>query len=672
MTTTIYHTPFFADTISALDCSICQSKDSIVSPLKFECSCQVPLCNACSVRCAPILLQCPLCFSSRSPTFPATLTLEKALDFADKSLSRYPSVLNPTRSVGFLVQLSSIYARKLSLIYPTHRLIREVAPTQDPIDVAVDRIPFASSADLIASHPALMFSSRPEAADPPHLVSWRFEKLEPPSYLANLYYNWVRLKYLTHGRGCIQTISCLPVNPYPDPEAMACSQFKWAKHAVSPALDCLLTNAVNACRMMRARSRKGTCPAIERLGDYPHVNAMIVISGCLYVPALKSDSSIRGPYVMFSDHTSLCGVPAQVYRNCREICDLYRLPFEANDPDPITASSAPTLRSPSPLFQSRLMSLTQWIRSADLFGDAVLKAVHQFSKDRHIRTVFSLVLGYHNRGSSTIAVAVRVPKRTIVQPTQLMFDPNGNNTNVMPNNETKSDEQTQSPLADSNEPNDESTDTEMVTSNVSLIKSPLESKKSGVLYIYKVASLVPIGGHDAAYEALLEPLSSPNTSPGTYSHKTAFGQEHLVIVKLGVPPAARIAISRDESKVRVSDAVVLDIRPILLDAEPVYHMQFATADTCAGTFRYGDSVDDAYSCVHRGGNVTYTKGERVTALPFSEDLDAVCVPGIHGCIMQSEAIGYGLSANTDFIVPEQIDAEHFASLDAVELSLNNN
>lgn len=141
------------------------------------------------------------------------------------------------------------------------------------------------------------------------------------------------------------------------------------------------------------------------------------------------------------------------------------------------------------------------------------------------------------------------------------------------------------------------------------------------------------------------------TEKDVYIYKAALTRGDMpCIIKLIVPEDAKIAIAQEESKVRVSKAIVIAIVPFTrkfikmigkilpIDAEVDINVEFPVVYEEI-VYDFETKIQSAYSMVHKDALI-YREGEEISVPDFDGDLEKVCVPGIHGYFTQYEALSW--------------------------------
>jgi hypothetical protein len=681
------------------ECVICLAPNPTINQALFDCNHQAAFCPPCHYRAAIHLERCPLCRSKRKLVLPRKLHLTELVNSIDRT--------TPQVSYRFLSELSYLLVKKVERIYnrmlPSGSILEaaatgsedEVTPTlrlpnlgghlRSWSDTAAEGflpgdgdlttaahvlqepmlhgwlLPGTTGADQlthleringdICQHPALTVVPCNKPLRQPA------DFLYPVSRLSLLLYvNWLNFTFMGDRSDTGPLQSWMESNGFlalTDSPSAPQTQRQWALGLVYEQLNVLNTNAINVVSALRWRESTTVCASPESEGIYGYCDRNMHV-GYLNI------RHMLGPYCPIRSPSSMAtidfGIP--LTRSGAHIAGPYAFVFDLHSllehmgrlyPSPDT----PLCPSPSVAISMLpdCYNLTQVLRHPSL-GDTCLKVVRFFNAKGLRRVVYRLACK-----RSLVATAMRVcgnifPGRSNenksgqakeVDRSLLLNEPNNTNLNF---------EKTAN----------EDEDSILLSSNVSLMDVELVASNPDT-YIYKVASVTPV---------FTGPLNEKDVLDGRRD-KVSFP---LAIVKLWVSPQAKIAISPSDSKVRVSSAKVVAIVPLLkLEngvATPQYSMERASPELRSDnntnvriSYGYGKEINEAYNFFHQPGTMTYRVGNVVTASDFTNDLEAVCVPGIHGFTLQSEAIGYGVCMNPDKVDIEDIDSGCWKALNGL-------
>lgn len=703
-TVTIDSLPFTAPTYG--NCVICLAPNPTINQALFACNHQATFCPPCHYRAAIHLDRCPVCRSKRKLVLPKKLHLTELVNAIDRT--------TPQVRYHFLSELSFLLVKKVEQIYDGIRPSRsavgetavavvsedEVTPTLYLPNIDGHLSPWSNTssemADVSLSGDGELttIETTPRVLQEPMPHGWLLpgtagidhlmeleqtngdlrdhpvltvvpcnKQLRQPADLlypvaahsSLLYVNWLNFTFMGD-RGDVGPLQRWMVSnnflALTDVPSETQTQRQWALGLVHEQLNVLNTNAINVVSALRWRESSVVCASPEREGIYGYCDRGLYV-GYLNIrhmigpycpirstspmatidfgiPLTRSGSHIAGPYAFVFDLHSLLARMGQLYPSS----DIHR----RHSPS-VSISMMPDC-----------YNLTQVLRHPSL-GDTSLKVVRFFNAKGLRRVVYRLACK-----GSLVATAMRVCGNTFR---------GGSKKNAGQSKEIDRslvlDESISTNLNFEKTANEDESSI-LLSSNVSLMDVEVVASNPDT-YIYKVASVTPV------FTGSLDEKDVLAARPDKVSFP-------LAILKLWVPPQAKIAISPSDSKVRVSSAKVVAIVPLLkLEngvATPQYSMERVSSELQSEnntnvriSYSYGKEINVAYNFFHQPGTMTYRVGNVVTASDFTNDLEAVCVPGIHGFALQSEAIGYGVCMNPDKIDIEDIDAGCWKALEGL-------
>lgn len=679
------------------DCVICLAPNPTINEALFDCTHSAAFCSPCHYRAAIHLERCPVCRSDRKLVVPTKVHITDLVNTIDRAAPRV--------SYKFLADLSTILVNKVETMYS----FRKSQPLPEPVesqDTPILHIPdmggfirpWNSSINVLETS----FESVPQdevevtelqPVQAPLLYGWIVSRdtifdtasrvypalcdhpvltvapcnkplrghvgfqypVDRRSLL--LYVNWLNFTFMgDRDSGPLQNWmsanDMLTLTDCPDGTQ---SQKEWARLLVADQLDVLNCNAINVINAIRWRESTVVCPSPDRQGIYGFCD-QLMNGGYLNIrhspgpycperptspmadidfgiPLSRSLEYISGPYAFVFDFRSLLDNMGMLY------------------PDPLDSPRRGRICASKNVAISMMpdcYSLTQVMKHPSL-GDTSLKVVRFFNNKKGLRRV---VYRLACKGL-LIATAMRVCGN--IYP--------GNKRDKETDGVSLTKEKTAS-ASNSNLNFEEAADDEssiLLSSNVSMTDVEIVAANPDT-YIYKVASINPVFDGNPSESDVVE-----------YKRNQVSFQ--LALVKLWVPPQAKIAISPSDSKVRVSSAKVVAIVPVLKrvgqqnHVGQVYSMELAvkemqnfnTNETV--TYLYGAPIEKAYNFFHQPNSMQYVVGKTVVAGNFTNDLDAVCVPGIHGFSLQSEAVSYGVYMNSEKVDPDDIDIDSWATMD---------